>query len=389
MNNQIALNCILQNKVHFFELKSSEYLYYMSPVYGIEKGNCSYIFNQIKVFFRRVGNLLLNCEWLNNKRLFTYLKREENWILNSSIPLKKVYFIALSFLFKEFNKRNSKYKRSHNLTQIIDQLKKMPLTHTFNKASMILPNEMDKEKQTQAVPPEQSQNKLVDSITKAQLYDVACRTKINQAKCSICFKKELPSIQLVYLSCCFNKICDACDKILNKCPHCRTELGELRIRFGFQPIETKNSSKLRLSLENNTVKSIISTLRKFFPLLETQLSNGPIMRLRDFGGRLLPCYGDHEITKEGEYYLGNIRLPHKNITDSEVEGWIMALLVSGKTLTTRALTKEEIHRKCNSYADRISSSGLSQEYINSLLESLMKRSYCELDGKTDTYYYLS
>ena len=112
------------------------------------------------------------------------------------------------------------------------------------------------------------------------------------------------------------------------------------------------------------------------------------MRVRHPSGEWTYC-SDNEIVRENEYYLENVRLPHINLTDSEVDGWIFSLLVSGKTLTTKILTKDEIYRKCKSYADRICPSPLLKEYVNSRIESLVERGCCEFDAETDSYHYLA
>lgn len=212
-----------------------------------------------------------------------------------------------------------------------------------------------------------------------------------QFECPVCFNEELSSPQFVYSACCYQKVCDVCDKTLSKCPQCRTELGELRIRFG-GPFDMKNSSKLRLLPAHNTAGSVISTVKRLFPSTETQCAHPPFMRYQNFTGPdgLVkfgqPVSDTEEITSEREYYLENVRSPHERLTDNDVDGWIVALLWSGDKLIARA-TKEEIHRKCNIYADKFCSSGLSQEYINSRIESLVKRGYCELNRETDTYHY--
>lgn len=212
--------------------------------------------------------------------------------------------------------------------------------------------------------------------------------KINRSGCPICFKEELSSPQIVYSSCCFQRVCNVCDQMLNKCAHCRAALGELRIRFGALRFDMENSSNLRLSPKHNTINSVISAVKKFLPLMETVLENPLTMKLRHPNGDW--SYPDNnEITNENEYYLERVRLPHIDLTDSEVDRWIGALLGSGKRLTQKPLTKEEIHRKCKSYADRISPSPLSQEYINSRMQVLVENGFCELDGETDTYHSLA
>jgi len=211
--------------------------------------------------------------------------------------------------------------------------------------------------------------------------------EINQLECPVCFNQELSSPQFVYTSCCFQKICNVCDQIFKDCVHCRAQLGDLRIRFGDDSFDMKNSSFLRLLPGSHTVKSVIQTVKQFFPLVETKLTCPLSIRLLNHKGYWIPYY-EGEITNKDQYYLQNMRLPHHSFTNSEMESWIVALLMSDKFLTTNPLTKEEIHKKCNSYAARISSSVLSQEQINLRIESLVERGYCEFDEKTNTYKYL-
>lgn len=209
--------------------------------------------------------------------------------------------------------------------------------------------------------------------------------KITQLECPICFNEELSSPQLVYMSCCFQKVCEVCDQIIKRCAFCETELGEIRIRFGNHFFELQKSSILRLLPGNHTVKSVIRIVNKFFPLIETQLKNPPIIKLLDSNGYWCYYY-EGEISNTDQYYLQYMRLPHCNLTNPEVDKWILALLKSKNTLTKNPLTKEEFHRKCNSYSARICLSFLSQNYINSRLQSLETRKYCAFDKKTQTYY---
>lgn len=213
--------------------------------------------------------------------------------------------------------------------------------------------------------------------------------KVKQLECPVCFNEELSSPQLVYTFCCFQKICNVCDQILKNCVHCRAQLGELRIRFGRNSFDVKNSSFLRLLPGDHTVKSVIQTVKQFFPLVETQLANRLIMRLLNSRERWTYYYYEGEITNKNQYFLEYMRLPHNDLTNSEIESWIVTLLTSGKSLTEKPLTKEEIHKKCNSYATRISSSVLSQEQINVRIKDLMERGYCEFDEKTNVYKYLA
>lgn len=183
-------------------------------------------------------------------------------------------------------------------------------------------------------------------------------------------------------------MCDTCDQIYNRCASCRTDLGDVRIQFGSHPMLTRNSSKLRLLPEKNTVGSVIRTIKKFFPLTETQLTQPLTMSELNSDGHWRSLYDyDSEITNIGEYYLKNMRLPHRALSDGEVESWIVTLLISGDHLTKNDLTKEEFHRKCSTYAMRICSSVISQEYIDSRLKSLEERCYCKLDN-TNSYRYI-
>lgn len=210
---------------------------------------------------------------------------------------------------------------------------------------------------------------------------------INQLQCHACSKQELSSSQLIYTSCCFQKVCSLCDQALKNCFHCKTQLGELRIQFGWNTFDTKNSSILRLLPGNHTTSSIIQTVKQLFPHIETQLTNRPIIKILD--SKKDWNYYDGEVTNNHQYFLQNMRLPHHHITNFEIKSWIVALLTSGKLLTSSPLTKEEIQKKCNSYAARITSSNLSQEQINSLIASLVDDGYCEFDEKTNTYKYLN
>lgn len=117
-------NLIKNNEILFSGLKSSKYLHYMSPVYIKEQGKSFYICKQVKIFFRRLSYLIRHREWLNDKRLVKHLKDEESWLLNSSDPsAQKTSIIALSFLFKEFNKRDPEIKISKALDQAIESPK--------------------------------------------------------------------------------------------------------------------------------------------------------------------------------------------------------------------------------------------------------------------------
>ncbi len=108
-----------------------------------------------------------------------------------------------------------------------------------------------------------------------------------------------------------------------------------------------------------------------------------------YSGRWYCIHNDKiAINVDGEHYLQNMRLPHIELTDSEVDGWIVALLTSGNHLTTKPLTKEEIHQKCKSYATRIHPSPLTQDYVNSRIENLAERGYCKLNEETGVYHYL-
>src|SRR5690349_1162904 len=90
-------------------------------------------------------------------------------------------------------------------------------------------------------------------------------------ECTVCFE-ELSSPQIVYTQCCFQKTCKTCDQIYKYCISCRSDLGDIRIQFGPHPMFTKDSSRLRLLPGKNTVGSIICTIKKFFPCIETQLT---------------------------------------------------------------------------------------------------------------------
>lgn len=148
----------------------------------------------------------------------------------------------------------------------------------------------------------------------------------------------------------------------------RADLGDVRIQFGSHPLFVKNFSKLRLLPEKNTVGSVIQTVKKFFPLVETQLTQPLTMSELSSDGHWRSLYDcDSEITNIGQYYLKNMRLPHKELSDGEVEKWIVTLLISGDHLTKNDLTKEEFHRKCSTYAMRVCSSVISQEYIDSMM----------------------
>lgn len=207
--------------------------------------------------------------------------------------------------------------------------------------------------------------------------------------CPVCFE-ELSSRQIVYTQCCFQKICETCDQIYDRCVRCRADLGDVRIQFGSHPLLTKDSSKLRLLPGKNTVGAVILTVKKFFPLVETQLTNPLTMLKLSVGGGWGSIYDrDSEITSIGQYYLRAMRLPHHPLSDNEVDSWIVTLLISGTHLTKNKLTKEEFHRKCSTYAMRIYPSVISQEYINSRLKSLEERCYCELDEKENAYRYIS
>ena len=83
-----------------------------------------------------------------------------------------------------------------------------------------------------------------------------------------------------------------------------------------------------------------------------------------------------------------MRLPHHELSDNEVDGWIVTLLTSGNYLTKNRLTKEEFYKKCKIYAMRIYPHAISQEYINSRLKSLEERCYCELDKQKNIYHYI-
>jgi len=212
---------------------------------------------------------------------------------------------------------------------------------------------------------------------------------ISSPDCPVCFE-ELSSRKIVYTQCCFQNICETCDQIYDRCVSCTADLGDVRIQFGSHPMFTENSSKLRLLPAKNTVGSVILTVKEFFPLVETQLTNPLTMYKLSIGGSWGPIYDrDSEITSISQYYLRDMRPPHHPLSDIEVDSWIVTLLTSGTHLTKNKLTKEEFHRKCSIYAMRIHPSVISQEYINSRLKSLEERCYCELDGKENTYHYIT
>ena len=205
-------------------------------------------------------------------------------------------------------------------------------------------------------------------------------------ECPVCFETELTSPQLVYSSCCFQKVCSVCDRMLTHCVHCRTKLGNLRIRFGEYSFDYINTSILRLLPAETTVNLVFQKARQFFPSRETQLTRPLAMQAQNSAGRWSIFYND-TLASDGHYYLESMRLPHKNLTDSEVESWIIALLVSGGKLTTKPLTEEEIHRKCTLYAARLYPMVLSQEYIHARMKSLTRRGYCTLDKAANVYRY--
>lgn len=201
-------------------------------------------------------------------------------------------------------------------------------------------------------------------------------------ECAACHSSDFPSTKLVYTSCCFQKVCEACDKTLKECVHCKAELGELRIRCGWSSLNIKNLSNLRLLKGSHTAKSVIEGIQRLFPAIaETQLTNPLTMKKLDSNETY--ASNDAELTAKEQYFVGPLRLPHLPLFDNDVKGWIVALLYSGK-----CLTKEELHKKCNIFAARISPS-LSQEYINSIIEGLEKDGYCKLDNKTSAYSYTS
>lgn len=206
--------------------------------------------------------------------------------------------------------------------------------------------------------------------------------------CPVCFE-ELSSRQMVYTQCCFQQVCEACDQIYDRCVRCRADLGDVRIQFGSHPMFTKDSSKLRLLPGKNTVDSVILSVKTFFPLVETQLTNRLTMLKLSMGGNWGSIYDrDSEITSIGQYYLRAMRLPHRSLSDNEVDNWIITLLTSGTHLTKNKLTKEEFHRKCSTYAMRIYPFVISQGYINSRLKSLEEQCYCKLDEKESVYRYI-
>ena len=211
-----------------------------------------------------------------------------------------------------------------------------------------------------------------------------------QVQCPICFL-DFSSPQLVYNYCCFQKVCDVCDKILKNCAFCQAELRDLRINFGFNPSDKKNYSQLRLSTGKHTGESIVKTVKQFFPVLETRPTCRLSFRIRKtvLDKKIWCTYLDGEINEKETYFLEYMRLPHMPVSDIEVDSWIFILLCSGKDLTNNPLTIKEIHRKCNIYAARISSIPLSLEYISARLQSLKERNYCIYSENTQTYRYLA
>jgi hypothetical protein len=155
------------------------------------------------------------------------------------------------------------------------------------------------------------------------------------------------------------------------------------------PMDIAKSSILRLLPGKHTAKSIILTVKKIYPLIETQLTYKPKMYELNSNERWDLCdLNNDELSDTKQYYLRYMRLPHIPLTDHEVDKWIVTLLTSGKCLTKNNLTKEEIHRKCTIYAMRIYPSIISQEYIDSRLQSLTDRCYCKLNEKDNIYYYI-
>lgn len=187
------------------------------------------------------------------------------------------------------------------------------------------------------------------------------------SECPVCFNNSSYS-QFVYSACCFKKVCAVCDRILSQCPQCRAELGKLRITFG-NSCHMKEFPQLRLLPEHKTIGDVISTVRNFFPSIEIQLSHWTyIVELytRPDGSYKwgLPSIHQTELIKEQTYCLERVRLPDLPLTNQEVECWIVNLIHSGNRFIARA-TKEEIHKKCNHYAQKYCPFNLSMEYTRS------------------------
>jgi len=108
-------------------------------------------------------------------------------------------------------------------------------------------------------------------------------------ECIVCYE-ELSSPQIVYAQCCFQRICKSCDQAFKYCVSCRSVLGDIRIQIGPHSMLTKDASRLRLLPGKNTVGSVIRTIKKFFPCIETQLASRLLMFKQDTSSNWAPLY---------------------------------------------------------------------------------------------------
>jgi hypothetical protein len=199
-----------------------------------------------------------------------------------------------------------------------------------------------------------------------KLYQCLLDLITSEINCPVCGVKP-SSIEIVYTQCCFQMICETCDKKCQNCIGCGSKLGDLIILFGSLPGFVKSSSKLRLLPNKNTAKSIILSIKTQYSPSESQLTNRLTLHKLNSIGDWNLCTEDDKISTNEQYYLSPMRLPHRNVTNEEIDKWIVTMLMSEDRFTKNKLTEEELHRKCIIYAMRLYPLVFSHDFIRSRL----------------------